>query len=66
MHSPSLSPIKVNLNKDNRTTESYISTKQIIMKELHKTALRHTGGLKCTYVRGNGMFSFRESLTEVG
>lgn len=29
MHSSSLSPIKVILNKDNKTTELYISTKQI-------------------------------------
>lgn len=34
-------PINVNLNKDNRTTEPYISAKQIIMEEVPKTALHH-------------------------
>lgn len=65
MDSPSLSPIHVNLNKDNRTTEPYISAKQIIMEELHKTAICHAA-MKCAYVRGNGMSSFTELLTGVG
>lgn len=34
-------PINVNLYEDNRTTEPYISAKQIIMEELRKTALHH-------------------------